>query len=54
MSKKPIKPEDRKVKLSITIDSVLYSKITEKYDNKSKYIEDLIKADIIDYEKSIK
>ena len=46
MSKKPINPEDRKIKLSITINPNLFNIIDKLYQNKSKYIEMLIIADI--------
>jgi hypothetical protein len=47
MSKKPIKPEERKTKFSVTINPHLFSKIDELYNNKSKYVESLIYADLI-------
>ena len=47
MSKKPINPEDRKTKISVTINPILFSKIEELYPNKSKYVEKLIVADLI-------
>lgn len=47
MSKKPINPEDRKIKFSVTINPLLFSKIDELYKNKSKYVESLIYADLI-------
>lgn len=47
MSKKPIKPEDRKTKFSVTINPVLFSKMDALYQNKSKYVEELILADMI-------
>lgn len=42
-----MKPKDRKTKLSITIDPLLFSKLDELYPNKSKYIEQLILSDLI-------
>lgn len=47
MSKKPINPEDRKIKFSVTINPLLFNKIDELYKNKSKYVESLIYADLI-------
>jgi hypothetical protein len=47
MSKKPIKPEDRKIKFSVTINPLLFSKIDDLGINKSKYVETLIKTDLI-------
>ena len=47
MSKKPIKPEERKTKFSVTINPHLFSKIDELYNNKSKYVESLIYADLV-------
>lgn len=46
MSKKPINPEDRKIKLSITINPNLFNIIDKVFQNKSKYIEELIMTDI--------
>lgn len=42
MSKKPLPLEDRKIKLSITIDRKLNEKLEKKIKNKSKYIEELL------------
>ena len=50
MSKKELPIEERKVKLSITIDRKLNQLIESKITNKSKYIEELIKKDL-KYEK---
>ena len=47
MSKKPINPEERKIKFSVTINPLLFNKIDELYKNKSKYVESLIYADLI-------
>jgi hypothetical protein len=47
MSKKPINPEERKIKFSVTINPLLFNKIDELYNNKSKYVESLIYADLI-------
>lgn len=52
MSKKELPIEERKVKLSITIDRKLNQLIESKITNKSKYIEELIKKDL-KYEKTI-
>ena len=46
MSKKPLKPEERKIKFSITIDPKLYYLINKIYSNKSKYVEQLIMRDL--------
>lgn len=46
MSKNKLNPEERKVKLSITIDPDIFKVIDLKYNNKSKYIEKLIFNDI--------
>lgn len=46
MSKKPLKPEERKIKFSITIDPKLYDIINKNYSNKSKYVEQLIIYDL--------
>ena len=43
MSKKEIPVEERKVKLSITIDRELNEKLKNNTNNKSKFIEDLLK-----------
>lgn len=47
MSKKRLKPEDRKVKFSISIDPELYHKIDKLHPNKSKFIEWLICQNLI-------
>lgn len=47
MSKKPINPEERKIKFSVTINPLLFNKIDELYNNKSKYVESLIYDDLI-------
>jgi len=47
MSKKAINPEERKIKFSVTINPLLFSKIDELHNNKSKYVESLIYADLI-------
>lgn len=46
MSKKQLKPEERKVKFSISIDRNLFDQINLIYSNKSKYIEKLIDQDL--------
>ncbi len=46
MSKKPINPEDRKIKLSITINPNLFNIIDKLFQNKSRYIEELIITDM--------
>lgn len=47
MSKKPIKPEERKIKFSVTINPILFFKLEELKSNKSKYVEQLILDDMI-------
>lgn len=47
MSKKPLKPENKKIKFSVTIDPILFKKMNDLYDNKSKYIESLIFNDLV-------
>jgi len=47
MSKKELPPEERKTKFSITINPILYNVIEETERNKSKYIERLIRQDLI-------
>lgn len=47
MSKKQLKPEERKVKISVTISPVIFGKIVKLHTNKSKYVEQLILADLI-------
>lgn len=47
MSKKPLKPTDCKTKFSITINPILFNKVDELYQNKSKYVERLIYADLL-------
>jgi hypothetical protein len=46
MSKNKLNPEERKIKISITIDPHIFKIIDSKYNNKSKYIEKLIFNDI--------
>jgi hypothetical protein len=46
MSRKKIKPENKKIKFSITIDPILFNELNKLYDNKSKYIEKLIEKDL--------
>ena len=46
MSRKKLKPEELKVKLSIRINSELSNVITKLISNKSKYIEYLIYLDL--------
>jgi len=48
MSRKHLKPEKLKIKLSIRINPVLSKIITELEENKSKYIEYLIYKDLKD------
>lgn len=43
MSKKQIPLEERKIKISITIDRKLNEKLENNTNNKSKFIEDLLK-----------
>ena len=47
MSRKQLPEQDRRIKISITINPTLFSKIDELYLNKSKYIECLIYNDFI-------
>jgi hypothetical protein len=47
MSKKELTPEERKIKLSITIDPLLFNKMDKLVNNKSKYIENLLRLDLI-------
>lgn len=46
MSKKSLPIEERKIKLSITIDRNINNILQTKFNNKSKYIEELIKKDL--------
>lgn len=46
MSKKPLKPNERKVKFTISINPKLFTKINTSQSNKSKYIEWLIYSDL--------
>jgi len=46
MSKEKLKPEERKIKFSITINPLLFNKINGLYTNKSKYIEKIILKDL--------
>lgn len=43
MSKKQIPLEERKIKISITIDRKLNEKLENNTNNKSKFIENLLK-----------
>lgn len=43
MSKKQLPEEEKKIKISITIDRVINEKLENNTNNKSKYIEDLLK-----------
>jgi hypothetical protein len=56
MSKKQLKPEERKMKFSISIDRNLFDQINSIHSNKSKYIEKLIDQDLnkINYGKTTK
>jgi hypothetical protein len=42
MSKKPLPIEEKKIKVSITIDRKVNEKLEAMINNKSKYIEDLL------------
>jgi hypothetical protein len=44
MSKKPLPPEERKIKIGITIDRKLDIYLESITNNKSKFIEDLIRT----------
>lgn len=46
MSKKSLKPEERKIKFTISISPKIFNKINETQSNKSKYIEWLIYNDL--------
>lgn len=46
MSKKQLKPEERKIKFSISISPDLYKILNQTKSNKSKYIENLINNDL--------
>jgi predicted transcriptional regulator len=46
MSKKQLKPEERKIKFSISIDRELFKIVNLRFSNKSKYIQKLIEQDI--------
>ena len=43
MSKKQLPEKEKKIKISITIDRVINEKLENNTNNKSKYIEDLLK-----------
>lgn len=47
MSRESLKPEERRIKFSVTINPILFNKIDELETNKSKYVEDLIYQDLI-------
>jgi hypothetical protein len=47
MSRKELIETDRKIKFSVTINPVLFNKIDELQNNKSKYIEKLIYKDLL-------
>jgi len=47
MSKKSINPNERKAKFSVTINPVLFKKVEQLYQNKSKYVEKLITVDLV-------
>jgi hypothetical protein len=46
MSKKALKPEERKIKFTISINPKLFNKMNINQSNKSKYIEWLIYNDL--------
>lgn len=46
MSKKTLPLEERKIKISITIDRNLNSKLEDKTNNKSRYIEELLNKEL--------
>lgn len=43
MSKKKLQPEERKIKLSISIDNLIYKNMNLITNNRSKFIEELIR-----------
>jgi hypothetical protein len=47
MSRESLKPEERKIKFSITINPILFNKIDDIHSNKSKYVENLIYQDLL-------
>lgn len=47
MSKKPINPEERKVKFTISINPKIFEALSKFQTNKSKYIEWLIYKDLL-------
>lgn len=47
MSRESLKPEERKTKFSVTINPILFNKIDNLYNNKSKYVERLIYNDLL-------
>ena len=47
MSRKKLKPEELKIKLSIRLHPELFKLITEEYPNKSKYLEHLVYEDLL-------
>lgn len=47
MSRKHLKPEECKIKFSITINPLLFNKMDEIHNNKSKYVERLIYKDLL-------
>ena len=47
MSRESLKPEERRIKFSVTINPILFNKIDELETNKSKYVEKLIYNDLL-------
>ena len=47
MSRKKLKPEELKIKLSIRLNQDLFKLIQENYSNKSKYLEWLVYQDLL-------
>lgn len=47
MSRKELKPEERRIKFSVTINPILFDKMDELVSNKSTYVESLIYADLV-------
>ncbi len=47
MSRESLKPEERRIKFSVTINPILFNKIDELESNKSKYVEKLIYDDLL-------
>ncbi len=47
MSRKKLKPEELKIKLSIRLHPELFNIISENYSNNSKYLERLVYQDLL-------